>query len=81
MLTRPEQGGRSEIQAATDQRRQSERENGANRKAKVDKPVFVPGWRSLGMGGFAQTCFVAVRNYNRCPVRAVLHGDYSDKSI
>ena len=59
-LTQPEDEGRDEIQAGADQRRQSECESDANRKANIDKPVFVPGrWRIVGMCGVGN-CFAFV---------------------
>ena len=46
-LTQSEDGGHDEIDSNADQRRQSECESGANRKANVDKPVLIPGLRAL----------------------------------
>jgi hypothetical protein len=80
--TRSEQRDRGEIQSGTEQRRQSEPENGANYKANIDKPIFVPGWCALEMHGagdwftvadVAVLGSVAVWNYDRFPVRSTLH--------
>ena len=73
--------GHCEIQPGADQRRQSEYESSANRKSNVDKPVFVPGWRALGADLAVIGCAVAIWNYNGFPVRATLHGDYSDAKL
>jgi len=92
-LTQPEGYGNGEIQPGADQRRQSEYESGTNRKANIAKPVFAPGWtvypgkhfRGVGdcfaLADLAVLGSVAAWNYNGLPVRATLHGDYSDAKL
>jgi hypothetical protein len=79
-LTQSEDDGHGEIQPGADQRRQSECETGGNRKANVGEPVFVAVWRALGVD-LAVLGSVAASNYNGFPVRATLHGDFSDAKI
>jgi hypothetical protein len=57
-LTQSEDGGNDEIDSKADRRRQSECESRSNRKANVDKSVFVRGWR--GFSDFAILGSVAV---------------------
>jgi hypothetical protein len=92
-LTQPEDDGRGEIQPGADQRRQSEYDSDANRKANIAKPVLAPGWtvypgkyfRGVGdcfaLADVAVLGSVAAWNYNGLPVRATLHGDYSDAKL
>jgi hypothetical protein len=92
-LTQPEDDGRGEIQPGADQRRQSEYDSDANRKANIAKPVLAAGWtvypgkhfRGVGdcflLADLAVLGSVAAWNYNGLPVRATLHGDYSDAKL
>ena len=79
--TESEEDGHHEIQHGADQRRKSECESGSNRKANVDKPVFVRGLHVLGAEHSGVLVSVAAWNYNGFPVRATLHGDYSDAEL